>query len=77
MPQGPVRVQQATGLGSVPGFQNLLARLGLMQQSADPQTAQQMGQSLGPMALNNQRIRTRLDDQARLEARNRMLGISQ
>ena len=61
--------------GSIPGFgfTNLLQMLGVSQAQPDVQIDDRLGRSTGSMALNNQRLRQRLDDFERERVRARMM----
>jgi hypothetical protein len=56
------------------GFTNLLQMLGVSQARPDVQLDDRLGRSTGSMALNNQRLRQRLDDFERERVRARMLA---
>lgn len=62
--------------GSVPGLglTNFLQMLGVSQAQPDVQLDDRLGRSTGSMALNNQRLRQRLDDFERERVRARMLA---
>jgi len=60
---------------SVPGFglTNFLQMLGVSQAQPDVQLDDRLGRSTGSMAVNNQRLRQRLDDFERERVRARMM----
>jgi hypothetical protein len=61
--------------GSVPGFglSNFLQSLGLSRAQPDVQLDDRLGRSTGSMAMNNQRLRQRLDDFERERIRSGMM----